>query len=753
MQIKPILSKISREGCLRIAILAAIAVLLACGLNGRWTVKDWATPIEYGVDGPASDVKSLFAGIKAASEGHFFPFLSKRNPQLGAPYIANWDDYPCTEQFHVFIAGILAKAIGVFAAVNLLAVMSHVLAVLGFYAACRALNYRWEWSSVGALLFGFASYIFARSEHHLTVAYVAHVPLVILVFRWAIAGGEGPAPAVAPAPASAVKRGGKEPAAAASRQAELGKSAGEAVLNPPGLLDDTRFYLALAVAVFTGLNHVYYTNMLVQLAGIAFLYHAFQRRWACAGRAAAVAATGLGAFLAINLNTFWASHMHGPNPVAVSRVFQWLEFSGFKLADMFIAPPSYWIPGLARWGERYFAEVVLKGEVPYGSYIGLAGIAAFVWLVVEAIRNVGQTAFKRPPWEALVIAWVVIYSTVGGLNCWVGSLGFILFRSSTRYTIYILALVLMFAVRRLSTVSAKWSAETRLAIAAGILLVGLWDQVPRGTNENQDAIAQAVASDRSFTEQMEARLQPNSMVFQVPIMNFPESPAAGVTPYDHFRPFIYSKALRFSFGDVKGRPQSGWQGELGLLSPAALMDKVESYGFGALYLNLAGFADRGKTYLDAAATRGAAVIQSPSGDLACVFLKPSASPMLPPTPPYFGNGWYELENDGTRQQRLCRDSGTLVLTNPGSVPVDRYLTCILGGMDNRIVRIASGDTIIEESVVKAGQGVRVHKKVTLRPGENVFTFSTDRTSIPTMRGPVSFVMVNFQMTDSPVATN
>ena len=47
-------------------------------------------------------------------------------------------------------------------------------------------------------------------------------------------------------------------------------------------------------------------------------------------------------------------------------------------------------------------------------------------------------------------------------------------------------------------------------------------------NENQEAIAQAVKSDRAFSEQMEAGLQPGAMVFQGTLL-----PAIGVllTPW------------------------------------------------------------------------------------------------------------------------------------------------------------------------------------------------------------------------------
>jgi len=726
MQLKQIISRLSEPKNVPVVILASlafVAFLLACGFNERLTLREWRLPIEYGVDGPASDVKSIFAGVKAASEGHYIPFLSKQNPQLGAPHVAVWDDYPCTEQFHILIAGILARAIGVFAAVNLLAIIAHVSAVLGFCIACRAMKCRWEWSCMGGLLFGFAPYLFARSEHHLTVAYVVHIPLAILVFRWAIA------------------------------ECGLRNGECEGAEDPVIAVPKFAFRWALGIAVFTGLNHVYYTNMLVQFLGLAFLYQAYKRRWLCAFRAAAVAAAAMAAFILININSFWASHALGPNPAAVSRIFQWLEFSAYRFSDMFIAPPSYWMPSLAHWGSRFFDRVMLKGEVPCGSYIGMAGIAAFVWMAWESIRNTTRVPYKRPPWEALLIGWIIIYATVGGLNCWAGSLGMLLFRSTTRYNIFIQALLLMFAVRRLSAISGNWSIRLR-AVVACALLIALGDQIPATMNEDQDEIARVVNSDRSFTEKIESRLHPNSMVFQLPIMNFPESPAPGVAPYDHFRPYLFSKTLRYSFGEVKGRPQSAWQDELALLQPEELMKRLETYGFGAVYINLNGFADRAKTYLDAADGRGASVIYSPAGDLACVFLKPAASPALPPTAPYFGKGWNEVESDPSgRQQRICRDSGELVLTNTGSSPVERELAFMLGGFDTRRVRISAGGKLLEEITVKASEGIPFQKKVTLRPGANVITFTSDRPSVPSMRGPVSFLLVNFQVRGEPVAAN
>ena len=51
--------------------------------------------------------------------------------------------------------------------------------------------------------------------------------------------------------------------------------------------------------------------------------------------------------------------------------------------------------------------------------------------------------------------WILLYSAVGGINGVIGAFGFLLFRSTTRYVIFLLCIILMFAVKRLSTVKFK----------------------------------------------------------------------------------------------------------------------------------------------------------------------------------------------------------------------------------------------------------------------------------------------------------
>ena len=140
-----------------------------------------------------------------------------------------------------------------------------------------------------------------------------------------------------------------------------------------------------------------------------------------------------------------------------------------------------------------------------------------------------------------------------------------------------------------------------------------------------------VESDREFTRKIEARLPKSAMIFQVPIMEFPESPAPGMPSYDHFRPYLHSESLRFSFGGVKGRSWVQWQQEVAKLeSLSDVITKIQSYGFAAVYVNRSGFQDKGEGLLQAMRQLGyTEVIESKAGDLFCVLIHPDAHPILP----------------------------------------------------------------------------------------------------------------------------
>ena len=168
-------------------------------------------------------------------------------------------------------------------------------------------------------------------------------------------------------------------------------------------------------------------------------------------------------------------------------------------------------------------------------------------------------------------------------------------------------------------------------MARGICaLVALWDQTPPVTTEAKLADdVRLVDSDHALAQQLEARLPKGAMIFQLPVMDFPEAPAPGMPSYDHFRLYLHSEHLRFSFGAVKGRPWLQWTKNLGS-SFTEVVHNIENYGFAAVYVNRNGFEDKGAGILQSFRKLGyTEVIESQAGDLFCVLIHPASDPILP----------------------------------------------------------------------------------------------------------------------------
>ena len=526
--------------------------------------------------------------------------------ELGAPFDGNWTDRPSIEEVNVFLLGVAAKAFGLFAGLNVSLLLGHLLAAATFFLVARHLDCSQLWAFTGALAFGLAPYIFAQSPHHITVAYAWHVPLFLLVWKW--------------------------------------------VSTEPGIeWRSQRFWWAIGIAILTGLQNVYYTNILCQLTllGAAILYWQNRSRPALKSALAVIGAAAA-AFALMNVDTWTYKAVYGPNQGALVREYKWLEIYGLKLVDLVVPPVTHHSELFSKFAAAHRAAAPLQDE---GSYLGLVGIAALGLLAFAAIADVVKRRADTIPMATWQVLWIVLCFSTGGLNSILGAFGFTLFRTGCRYSIVILAIVLLYAAQRLTT----WQREAESAPDGGgkglffkvaaVLLCGLilWDQVPRAPTAAQTSeIARQVEADREFVGKMEETLAPGAMVFQLPVMDFPESPLPGVPPYDHFRPYLYSKQLRFSFGSMKGREREKWQQQLQnvLVAGAApdqeaqkirfntdnvrrAVDELKKLGFAAIYINRNGFPDRGKGLEDVLLELGYSKppIRNATGDLVCIVLE------------------------------------------------------------------------------------------------------------------------------------
>jgi hypothetical protein len=596
-----------------VAVLLTVVALAWCAANAKWSLSQWSLPTAY-LEPDKGDVVHALAMMKAGGEGEFVPLAWKVVDNVGAPAGANWNDWPLVEELLVVFYAGLGRIFGLFGGLNVGTLIAHLLAALTFYVVARSEACAPCWAFVGSLAYGLAPFIFAQSPFHITTEYVWHIPLFIPIWRW--------------------------------------------VSTEPGIRPGSReFWFAVAVGVVTGLQSPYWTNILCQLTllGAAVMFWR-NRSWPALKSALAVIGAAAVAFALMNLDTWTYKLAHGPNLGALVREYKWLEIYGLKLVDLVIPPITHHSDTFAAYAAAHRLGNPAQGIPPAsplqdeGSYLGIVGILAVGLLVWTAISDAVKARTNAIPLAAWQVLWIVLCFSTGGLNAILGAAGFTLFRTGCRYSIVILAIALMDAAQRLTgwekDAEAKTSRDTMrigtLTTAASLCLLILWDQVPRAPAPEQTAaIAKQVVADREFVGRMEELLPDKAMVFQLPVMDFPESPMPGIPSYDHFRPYLYSKDLRFSFGSMKGRERERWQQAVQqkLVESAAVdqqaqkirfnianvnqaVQELEKLGFKAIYINRNGFPDRGKGLEEALVELGfdAPPIRSAAGDLTCILL-------------------------------------------------------------------------------------------------------------------------------------
>ena len=123
-------------------------------------------------------------------------------------------------------------------------------------------------------------------------------------------------------------------------------------------------------------------------------------------------------------------------------------------------------------------------------------------------------------------------------------------------------------------------------ISIAVLVFGLWDQtIPAYAVKKPKQIAD-FRSDSKFVKQIESIMPEGSMIFQLPYHPFPESEGQNhMKDYDHFRGYLHSSKIHWSYGAIKGRQWDQWQAQIVQLPLPEFLNALREAGFkGFLYL-------------------------------------------------------------------------------------------------------------------------------------------------------------------------
>ena len=671
----PFAIKATRAGLLRFTALSLLTAAIWCWQNHRLTPSAWTLPLDY-----TGDSLENLARIQAASEGDLVPFRSHYIHRLGAPLIANWNEYPGSDDLANFGLGLLARLTGAAAATNVALLLAHLTAAWSFYLVARLLRHRWEWALPGALLFAFSFYSATRGLPHLWLTFTYTVPLALFT-AWLVAAGR------------------------------------RATMRPAWR------WLCYAGAVALGASNPYNLFLYLQLLAWAVLVRWLKSRWSPGVRLGAICA-------ALSLAVFAAIHAHialnvideGGTPLLV-RNYAGTEIYGLKPIELFVPSSRHHSTWLAALGYRYLRWSDWRGET-FSPYLGLAGAVGLLWMLGAFIRGLLMDRRRLVVGYSLTAVWILLFSSIGGINNILAFFfGLDIFRASNRYSIFLFGLALLFLVARLSRLTRPWRPGWRLTLAGLVGLVGLWDQLPtRPDAESERTIAEQVGSDRQLGQELERRLPPGAMVFQLPILDFPEGlPQLRVNEYDHFRPYLATRTTRFSYGESKNRARGAWQLDCRRMAPAALVRALESYGFAAIYVNRQGYPDNAaRLQAEFAAAGRAETLSGPLKNQVVVLLHPAEHPQLPLARTFtFGRGWNRRAvGEPAFLPHWTNGSASLSYFNPFPRPLRVFVRLVVSGEGPRTLRLLLNGRECSHVSLDAAMKEMELPGVELQPGVN-----------------------------------
>jgi len=576
----------AKRGTLLLLLFIAI-IALWCTIYDR---RNLSIPVS--VD---QDSGYVLAMIRLAQKGDLGLFGHIKTESLGAPFTGNLNDFPQNERAIMWAGGILARIIGLYQSANIMVIGLHIFASISFYFAARLWKVRGSIAWPLALVYSM-SHQTVRGLPHLGIGYFGLLPLQ-LYCCWYIA------------------------------------------TTPKLTWKSHRFKLSLLVGLISGALSVYWIICFLQMYGLSVLYRLFKRKDSIARSSLpllltlAVASSLLGSFVVYQIE-------NGRNPKAIIRSYRDTEIFSLKPLDLII-PKTHQAFGLFnKIYQRYKGgNAIILGESET-VYIGLLSEFGLALILIKTIQR--QLSAKSIPLSMLGILWVLTYASFGGINSLLSLVTNTYFiRSTNRYSAVISTISLLYFSVWFQNKTRRHRAIFTIPIIYGIASLALAEQcypVYRATREGNLAqiMDSRVKADRDLVTCLEQYLPSRSMLFMMPVMDFPESGMVNkFGDYEHLRLFRHSTHLRYSFGSNKGRAEADWQHSVAALPAAKMTQVLESCGFSGILLNRRGYEDNAEKLLGELEAAGYSIDfrQGEAEEWVFIRLSPAANPQLPTLTP------------------------------------------------------------------------------------------------------------------------
>ena len=278
---------------------------------------------------------------------------------------------------------------------------------------------------------------------------------------------------------------------------------------------------------------------------------------------------------------------------------------------MVLPRPDHRVEFLARRARGYEARtpITAEGFSPSLGTIGTLGFAgAVIVLLMTGLANPDASLRRRRVSIAGAVAiGCFLIGTISGISALIAYEITPQVRGWNRISLLIGFASLFTVALALTALGERWRARSRPAwlfapVVVAIGVLGVLDQTSRHDVPAYASNKAVWDNDGALVKTMDDRLPAGTRVLQLPYVPFPENGLVnGMLDYDLFKGYLHSEKLRWSYGATKGRP-ADWQDDAQGLAPEELALVATTAGFGAIYVDRAGFADHAVA-LDAALTK------------------------------------------------------------------------------------------------------------------------------------------------------
>jgi len=532
-------------------------------------------PLSYSGDGLSTSAytKSII------DNGWYFS-----NPRLGAPFTADWRDFPVGGENLHWLAlkffGMITRDYGL--SVNAYFFLGFFLVAISAYFVARFLRFGIASSLVIGVVYAFLPFHSYRNEAHLARGVYYAVPLGVLLILWII-----------------------------NYRSEFFREHESKLAWRRG-----RIVFALIVCFVMGSSDTQNAAFMVSIMGVlALVAAARDRNWRPLALLGIIAVVTFGTLFANNLPYLYARHTRGANTTVANRPLGDQDRYALRPVDLVLPVPGHRVPALAKLADKSSQGRVTNSETP-GTPLGIIGTVGFVFSL-GAVLALGLGSRAKSATTKFVAqlgainAVAILIGTIGGFAFLLALAGFGSYRTWNRISLFIaFASLLATAVLldklfnwlkgRLSLRHLLWLSVVAIIVCV-LTLGGALDQITPRYVPNYKVTAARFDIDGTFYHELEKSVPKGSMMFQLPFEPFPEAGTiANMTDYQDFTGYLHTKNIRWNYGGMNGRLEGDWQRNLSVYDPAATLASLASVGFQGVVVDRTGFSDNAEALLAAA---------------------------------------------------------------------------------------------------------------------------------------------------------